>query len=95
MEGEFDLRLITEETTHLVLSDFNNHKHGDQWVFTKFKAFFGGQKLISMTDKYCAKRTFKWGKPLIYLCNSFPEKWLEDDWLKANMIHVVLDKPLF
>jgi hypothetical protein len=95
MEGDFDLGQISEDSEYLVMSDIPRHKIGDQWVFEKYKAFFGAQKLVTVTDKYRKKVTLKWGKPMIYLCNKFDGQWAEDDWLMANSVVVHLDKPMF
>lgn len=95
MEGDFDLGQISEDSEYLVMSDIPRHKIGDIWVFEKYKAFFGAQKLVTVTDKYRKKTTLTWGKPLIYLCNKFDGQWETDDWLMANSVVVRLDRPLF
>lgn len=63
-----------------------------------FKSFLGAQHDISVTDKYHKKKTYKNGKPAIYLSNNDPlsTKHGRDarDWLKANCIFVYVTTPL-
>lgn len=59
------------------------------------KCFFGGQKEFVITDKYSAKRTVKWGKVCIYLCNSLPDFKRDSSWYDVNCKIVSLVNPLF
>lgn len=42
------------------------------------KQFFGAQKEFTITDKYKGKKTVRWGKALIFLCNYDPT--IQDGW---------------
>lgn len=63
-----------------------------------YKQWFGGQKSITVTDKYCKKFSFEHGKPCIFLTNEYP-RW-EDigydwDWCKGNVLIVEIDNALY
>lgn len=50
-----------------------------EWQFVPDKKqFFGAQKEFTITDKYKGKKTVRWGKPLIFLCNYDPT--VQDGW---------------
>ncbi|KAF9052160.1 hypothetical protein BJ165DRAFT_1452723 [Panaeolus papilionaceus] len=92
METGFDLSLLHADTSYLVVSDIPNHKIGGQWVITALKAFFASQDVATISGKYLPLMTFSWGKPFIYLCNDFPDKWRVDPWLSENSVIVDLQE---
>lgn len=93
MNGNFDLSQLDEDRQYVIMEDFDRHKCGDQWIFRKYKSLFGGQEVICLTDKYTKKRSIKWGKPLIYICNELSDNWRSDSWLVDNCTIVdIVDK---
>lgn len=59
----FNLNDWSNSAQYLVIDDFN-------WeFFPNKKGFWGAQDTFTLTDKYKGKRTVKWGKPMIYICN--------------------------
>lgn len=56
------------------------------------KQWFGCQREFEVTDKYMAKKTIKYGVPLIYLCNDCPPL---DAWMLGNVVVIDLVSPLF
>lgn len=62
-----------------------------------YKQWFGAQKIFTLTDKYRAKKTIKWGKPIIWLCNpdEYDHRPIVSDWMSANTITYILQNPLF
>ncbi|KAF8872205.1 hypothetical protein CPB84DRAFT_1829873 [Gymnopilus junonius] len=75
---------------------FNSDKLKDE-TGNKYKAFFGAQEEIEVTDKYRPKSTLHWGKPLIWLSNEDPEldPNFDQQWLKGNCIFYYLDYKLY
>lgn len=72
------------------------------------KGLWGGQKQITMTDKYRKKMTVKWGKPFIFICNpeDSPFSLLDErgkdvlgigkeEWWRNNCVEVVINGPLW
>lgn len=58
-----DLAIFDELAEYAVFDDF-------EWAYMPSKkAWWGGQQQFTITDKYRKKKTIKWGKPIIYLCN--------------------------
>lgn len=60
------------------------------------KQFFGSQKEFALTDKYKGKKTVKWGKPLIFLCNYDPvvqDGW--NSWFDARCLVVEVNNRLY
>jgi len=92
--GQFNLDDWDESADYIILDDFNIK------FFPQWKSFLGGQKQFVLTDKYRKKRTVKWGKPCIWLCNidGSPGRALsrdELDWIDVNCLTVYHDTPLF
>lgn len=51
-----------------------------------YKSLLGSQKDVTWTDKYRAKKTFKFGYPVIVVSNHIPEFTEEEkSWLNANV----------
>jgi len=71
--------------------------------FPSWKAWFGAQKQFTITDKYRAKRTIRWGKPMIWLCNDDNDPRLSKAlnkvgalaWLDQNCKIVDVNRKLF
>jgi hypothetical protein len=66
MNGLFNLDDWNNEANYLIIDDIEL-----QFLQPK-KALFFAQKTFVTTDKYKKKHTIKWGKPLLYLCNTEP-----------------------
>lgn len=83
-----------DEAEYAIMDDFN-------WDFVPCKkAFFGAQKQFTITDKYRKKKTVKWGKPLIYLCNPDADPFktmanIEKDWYDENCIYSEITNKLY
>lgn len=73
----------------------------DERSYWNWKAWLGGQKQFTVTDKYRKKFTLKWGKPVIWLCN--PASDLRDlnigvaeqEWLRESCVFVDVVNTLF
>ena len=72
------------------------------------KGLWGGQRQITMTDKYRKKFTVKLGKPFIFICNEEDDpfeikdqcgNWVlggtRADWFRDNCIKVVINERLW
>jgi hypothetical protein len=62
------------------------------------KQWWGSQETFTTTDKYHRKKTIKWGKPLIYLCNPEDDPFRTQEWngwYDDNCIRLVLTKKMF
>lgn len=78
---------------YAVFDDFNFDNLG-----RNAKSWFGAQSTFTITDKYKAKRTINWGKPIIWLCNpeDFPTPCgSPGNWFEQNSIVVHLTNKLF
>ena len=65
MCGLFNLAVWDNEAEYLVLDDISfEHIGGAR------KTLWGSQKELVLTDKFARKRSVKWGKPMIFLCNN-------------------------
>lgn len=64
-----------------------------------YKGWFGGQKEFTVTDKYRHKKTIKWGKPSIFLCNPDRKPHFVDSisqsWWDSNVLTVFINTTLF
>lgn len=91
----FDLELWDSDARYLVVDDVD--------FTTVWKAIWGAQKQITLTDKFKRKRTMLWGKPLIWLCNvdetpfdavdkrgNFLLRGAQREWWEANCVRVDL-----
>nr|QJB18634.1 MAG: replication-associated protein [Genomoviridae sp.] len=92
--GQFNLDDWNSDTAkYCVLDDF------DIKYFPQWKSFLGCQREFVLTDKYRKKRTVKWGKPTIWLCNpEFDPRGAlpySREWLNLNCDFVELTRPLF
>lgn len=70
----------------------------DDWTdwskFYQYKCWIGSQKQFAVTDKYCKKRTIRWGKPAIIVSNYYPN-FPDDAWIRGNTIILHVVGPLF
>lgn len=64
--------------------------------FHGYKFWLGGQADFTVTDKYKGKRSIKWGRPSIWLCNNDPSTEKVDwSWLEGNCVIVELRHTIF
>jgi len=63
MCGLFNLTMWDNEAEYLVLDDISFE------FCPSRQSLWGSQKELVLTDKFARKRSVKWGKPLIFLCN--------------------------
>lgn len=74
MCGMFNLDVWDSDAEYIVIDDFD---------FDFFpgmrKALWGAQKEFVATDKFKRKRSLKWGKPMIWLCNPGKSPFLAED----------------
>jgi len=87
-----DLALFDEEAKYLVADDIPFQ------FFPNKKQWFGAQLEFTATDKYFRKKTLKWGKPLIFICNpdedpSHTHLW--STWFDMNCIRIEITESLF
>jgi len=87
-----DLALFDEEAAYLVADDIPFQ------FFPNKKQWFGAQIEFTATDKYSRKKTIRWGKPLIFICNpeddpSITPFW--SHWFDDNTIRVEITDSLF
>ncbi len=59
---------LRDDAEYAVFDDIS----GGFKFFPNYKGWLGCQAEFTVTDKYRAKRKFKWGKPSIMLMNSNP-----------------------
>lgn len=91
--GHWSITEVDESSDYIVFDDI-------EWdsMVADYKQWFGARDVFVATDKYNKKRTIKWGKPMICLCNApknpLRSNRLDITWLKANSIEVILERPL-
>lgn len=92
--GMLNLDDWDDDAKYIILDDFSPDvaKYLPMW-----KSFFGAQRQFVLTDKYRKKRTVRFGKPLLWLCNECPR--LDDhnarEWLKENSVTVWVNNKLY
>jgi len=64
MGSQFNLRDWDSEARYLVLDDCSF-----KYVGGHRKGLWGAQREVVISDKYMKKKTYKWGKPTIFVCN--------------------------
>ena len=81
----FNLDDWDDTATYMVLDDIEFE------FIPARKALFFGQEQFVMTDKYRKKKTVRWGKPVLYLCNNEPQWDKYKDPYQANIfiVHIV------
>ena len=87
-----DLQTFSLQATFVVFDDFEFK------FLPNKKSWWGAQDEFTMTDKYTRKRTIKWGKPAIYLCNpeDDPSRLPEwNTWFDENCITIVIYNKLY
>lgn len=105
MAGLFNLDVWDAEAQYLILDDIS-FKH----IGGARKTLWGAQKEIVLTDKFRRKASYKWGKPMIFLCNEdndfrylmegtrFPTPYLSESeltWYKENSVIVEINTRLY
>ena len=67
-----------------------------------YKNWMGGQFEFTITDKYRKKRSIRWGKPTIWVCNTDPRlDWYKPgsspdfEWMEQNCDFVELSRAIF
>lgn len=65
----FNLDECVGNPEYAIFDDFGSMEYLKNW-----KGWFGLQKSLVATDKYARKRTLKWGKPVIWICNDDPRE---------------------
>lgn len=92
--GLFNLENLKEDATYGVLDDIPVELFKYQ-----YKQFIGCQKNFTVSDKYKRKQNFKWGKPVIYLCNNKEYEKMETEWdmewIRGNSEIVILERQLY
>jgi len=103
MDGLWNLSAWDGEAQYLLLDDVSfKHIGGSR------KGLWGAQKEIVLDGKYMRRKSYKWGKPLIFLCNEdnyyrtlVNERGgsylspSEMDWYDANSVVVHIDRKMY
>nr|UBJ26247.1 replication-associated protein [Giant panda feces-associated gemycircularvirus] len=96
--GLFNLDEYSESTDYAVFDDIN----GGLAYFPSYKQWLGGQFDFTVNDKYKHKRTVRFGKPSIYICNEDPrEVWYKPGtrpdfaWMEENCVFVEATETIF
>lgn len=93
----FNVSELDEAKRYAVFDDIRI----DEKTYWHWKPWFGGQKEFTVTDKYRKKRRFRWGKPVIWLCNPASDirklslDIAEMDWLKESCVFVEVNNTLY
>lgn len=103
MCGMFNLDVWDNNAEYLVLDDIPF-----EYVGGGRKALWGGQKELTLTDKFRRKVSVTWNKPTIFLCNPGEDfrtatnsqgrpllNYNELQWYENNSCIVKVDRPLF
>nr|WPS96437.1 MAG: replication protein [Cressdnaviricota sp.] len=90
----FDLSIWDDEAEYVIFDDMDIDPDIPlEKYFRSWKAFFGAQKQFTVTDKYCRKKTVKWGKPLIWIsnneinCNSKTLEYIRKNSIRINVLN--------
>lgn len=90
----FDLSQWDDQAEYVIFDDMDVDPDVPlEKYFRSWKAFFGAQKQFTVTDKYCRKKTVKWGKPLIWIsnndinCNSKTLEYIKKNSVKINVLN--------
>lgn len=85
---------LRDDAEYAVFDDIS----GGFKFFPNYKGWLGCQAEFTVTDKYRAKKRFKWGKPCIMLMNSNPadDMHVDYEWLEGNceIIFISAETPL-
>lgn len=96
--GLFNVDDFSESAEYAIFDDIA----GGFSFFPGYKNWMGGQFQFTVTDKFKHKRTVRWGKPTIWLCNTDPRldyykpgttpDW---EWMEANCEFVEITSAIF
>ncbi|AXL65863.1 replication-associated protein [Tubeweb spider associated circular virus 1] len=96
--GLFNLDDFSESAEYAIFDDMS----GGFSFFPSYKQWMGGQFQFTVTDKFKHKRTVRWGKPTIWLCNTDPRlDWYKPGsspdfgWMEENADFVELTETIF
>lgn len=96
--GLFNLDDFSESAEYAVFDDIS----GGFSFFPGYKQWLGGQFQFTVTDKFKHKRTVKWGKPTVWLCNTDPRNDYykpgsapDFGWMEENADFVEIQEPIF
>ena len=91
--GLFNLDDWDEQAEYIIMDDMNIK------YLPNYKAWFGAQSQFTLTDKYRKKKTVKWGKPLIWICNDGEDprksEVVNREWMDENSIFVQVNDKLY
>lgn len=90
-----------ETADYCIIDDFSfDFFHGMR------KPLWGAQEVFTHTDKY-RKGSFRWGKPMIWICNDDANPFTawrdgkkvmppqEEEWYRGNCVEIRVTEPLF
>lgn len=97
--GLFNLEEFNEQSARYAI--FDDIAGGFGYV-PAYKNWMGGQFEFTVSDKYKHKRSVRWGKPTIWLCNTDPRlDWYKPgsnpdfEWMEQNCDFVELSRAIF
>lgn len=89
MKGLFDLSTLQDDYSYVVIDDLDLSR------LSSYKEILGGQRDITLTDKYAKKIRIRHGKPAIVLTNEELPSNLDSAWMAANCIVVRIEDRLY
>nr|QTZ83226.2 MAG: replication-associated protein [Gemykolovirus] len=97
IEERWDMKKLDETAEYAV---FNDMRGGLNTGYFGYKTWLGGQFEFTVEDKYCRKKTIKWGKATIWTSNEDPrldEKntGIDWDWMDKNCVFYELTHTIF
>lgn len=84
-----NLKEWDETATYMVLDDVEFD------YLPMKKPLFFGQKTFSATQKWVPINTYKWGKPVLYLCNNEPDWSKYMDPYQENIVPIYLHDKIY
>lgn len=99
MCGQWNIDDWKDDAKYLVLDDIDF-----RYIGGSRKALWGANNQIVLTDKYRRKRTFRWGRPLIFLCNPEDDpRYLRDkhgnpewnNWYDGNTVVIEINNRMY
>lgn len=87
------------KTAYTIMDDIDPVDNDKGLNFAWFKPFFGGQDVVTVTDKFRPKRDILNGKPLIWLSNYRLDEVFKNsndlNYISKNMEIITLTRPLY